>query len=123
MCHNILVINAISYRVVMTKAELASIIREKISLENNFAKKDISLKIISSFLDSFFCIMKENIAKGEHIELRGFGTFETKVREPKKAINPRTKEIVSVKRHAVPIFRPGKELKNLVRDCFEKKKS
>ena len=64
--------------------------------------------------------MRENIAEGKHIELRGFGTFETKIREPKKAINPRTKEVVNVDRHAVPIFRPGKELKSSVREHFAK---
>ena len=107
----------------MTKAEIISIIREKLSRKNNYTKRDISLKVISSIIDSFFEVLKENISNGEHIELRGFGTFETKIREAKKAINPRTKEVVDVKRHAVPIFRPGKELKKIVRDNFDKNNS
>ena len=104
----------------MTKAELVSIIRQKIDQTKNFKKREVSLKIISSVLDTLFSVMRENIAEGKHIELRGFGTFETKIREPKKAINPRTKEIVNVKRHAVPIFRPGKELKGMVKEYYEK---
>jgi nucleoid DNA-binding protein len=105
----------------MTKADIVSIIREKISPKHNFEKREISLKVISTVLDALFVVLKENIANGEHIELRGFGTFETKIREPKKAINPRTKEVVDVKRHAVPIFRAGKELKAIVRESFDKK--
>jgi len=107
----------------MTKADIVSIIQEKLSKKNNYNKRDISLKVISSVLDSFFEVLKDNIPNGEHIELRGLGTFETKIREAKKAINPRTKEVVNVKKHAVPIFRPGKELKKIVRDTFEKKNS
>lgn len=106
----------------MTKAEIIASIKAKIEEKLKQKKSDVSLKVISSVLDNFFEVMKENIAKGEHIELRGFGTFETKIREPKKALNPRTKEVVLVKRHAVPIFRPGKDLKSLTREYFEKNK-
>ena len=105
----------------MTKAELVSIIRDRINEDSEFKKREASLKVVSAVVNSFFDVMKECIAKGDHIELRGFGTFETKIREPKKAINPRTKEIVKVKRHAVPIFRAGKELKSVVREYFNKK--
>jgi DNA-binding protein HU-beta len=104
---------------VKTKAELISIIHDLINKEYDFKKK-VSQKVISAVVDTFFDVLKENVAKGAHIELRGFGTFETKIREPKKALNPRTKEVVDVKRHAVPIFRPGRELKNVVREYFEK---
>jgi DNA-binding protein HU-beta len=107
----------------MTKADLVYLIQDTILKSNSDIKKrEISQKNITAILDTFFEVLKENVAKGEHVELRGFGTFETKIREPKKAINPRTKEVVSVKRHAVPIFRPGKELKMLVKDYFDNKK-
>lgn len=104
----------------MTKAELVSIIRDRINEGTEFKKREASLKVVSAVVNSFFDVMKEHIAKGNHIELRGFGTFETRIREPKKAINPRTKEIVDVERHAVPIFRSGKELRSVVREYFNK---
>jgi nucleoid DNA-binding protein len=104
---------------VKTKADLISIIHDLINKEYDFKKK-VSQKVIAAVIDTFFDVLKENVAHGAHIELRGFGTFETKIRKPKKALNPRTKEIVDVKRHAVPIFRPGRELKNFVREYFEK---
>ena len=104
----------------MTKADIISLIRDKIDPQFKFEKRDISQKIITIVIENFFEIIKEYISKGEHIELRGFGSFETKIREPKKAINPRTKEFVKINRHAIPIFRPGKEFKKIVRENFDK---
>lgn len=104
----------------MTKIEIISSIQQKI-LENNPKQKNLfTQKNLMLVLDTFFDTVKENIINGEHIELRGFGTFEKKVRESKKAINPRTKESIIVQRHAVPIFRPGKELKEQVRSTIDK---
>jgi nucleoid DNA-binding protein len=107
----------------MTKADLVYLIQDNI-LKNNsdIRKREVSHKNINCIIDSFFEVLKEYIARGEHIELRGFGTFETKIRESKKAINPRTKEVVSVPKHAVPIFKPGKELKQLVKEYFDDNK-
>jgi len=104
----------------MTKADIVAIIRDKIISNKKFSKSEVPLKLVSTVIDEFFDVLKINIANGEHVELRGFGTFKTKVREPKKALNPRTKETVDVKRHAVPIFKSGKELKQFVRENFEK---
>jgi nucleoid DNA-binding protein len=104
----------------MTKADLIYLIQENILKSNSDIKKrEVSHKNINYILDSFFEVLKEYIARGEHIELRGFGTFETKIRESKKAINPRTKEVLSVPKHAVPVFKPGKEIKQLVKEYFD----
>ena len=49
------------------------------------------------------------------IELRGFGTFEVRTRKGReKARNPKTGDLVAVDTHGVAVFRPGKELKDLV---------
>lgn len=100
----------------MTKVELVSLIQQRIFQDKEKDKNGFTQKNIMVILDMFFDVVKDSISSGEHIELRGFGTFETKVRESKKAINPRTKESIVVRRHAVPIFKPGKDLKKLVRD-------
>lgn len=99
----------------MTKIEIVSMIQEKILEDNTKSKSQFTQKNLMLILDTFFDIVKNSITEGEHIELRGFGTFERKVREAKKAINPRTKESIIVEKHAVPVFRPGKELKEFVR--------
>ena len=72
---------------------------------------------IHAIVDLFFEEVKKGLTADKTIELRGFGTFETKSRKGKdKARNPRTGAIVSVKTHSVATFRPGKELKDLVWD-------
>lgn len=86
----------------MTKAEIVEEISEKLGL----TKKDIARVV-----DIFFEIVKEGLRNEEHIELRGFGTFEVKTREEREARNPKTGEAVTVPKRKVPYFRPGKELK------------
>jgi nucleoid DNA-binding protein len=104
----------------MTKDDIIILIKNKMILERKYKKRTITSKIILSVLDSFFSVIKENILKGEHIELRGFGSFEAKIRESKKARNPRTNKEVIVKRHAIPAFKPGREFKASVRNSCEK---
>ena len=86
----------------MTKAEIVEQISEKLGM----TKKDIARVV-----DLFFEIVKQGMKKEEHIELRGFGTFEVKTREEREARNPKTGESVVVPKRRVPYFRPGKELK------------
>ncbi len=86
----------------MTKAEIV----EEISGKLGLTKKDIARVV-----DLFFEIVKEGLRNEEHIELRGFGTFEVKTREEREARNPKTGEAVTVPKRKVPYFRPGKELK------------
>ncbi len=105
----------------MTKADIVYHIREKIGTNHDFKKREVSYKVILNVLERFFDVIKDNLSNGEHIELRGFGTFETKIREPKRARNPKTKEIITGTRHAIPVFKAGKELKKTVRESFDKK--
>ena len=51
----------------------------------------------------------EALARGERVELRGFGAFSVKRREARMGRNPRTREDVPVTAKAVPAFRAGKE--------------
>jgi integration host factor subunit beta len=52
--------------------------------------------------------------RGEKIELRGFGSFRLRRREPRKGRNPKTGDKVDVPPKKVPYFKPGKELKELI---------
>jgi len=88
----------------LTKAEIVEEINERLGL----TKKDIARVI-----DMFFEIVKKGLKNDEHIELRGFGTFEVKTREEREARNPKTGESVIVPKRKVPYFRPGKELKSI----------
>ena len=55
--------------------------------------------------------LKQAIANGEHIEIRGFGTFKVKERKERMARNPRTGESVGVPAKKVPYFKASNELK------------
>jgi integration host factor subunit beta len=62
-----------------------------------------------------FASIKEALVKRHVIELRGFGTFEIKIRGGRqKARNPKTGEVVSVNSHGTACFRPGRDLKSAV---------
>ena len=54
------------------------------------------------------------LKRGEKIELRGFGSFRLRKREPRKGRNPKTGDKVDVPPKRVPYFKPGKELKDLI---------
>jgi integration host factor subunit beta len=54
------------------------------------------------------------LRRGEKIELRGFGSFRLRQREPRKGRNPKTGDRVDVPPKKVPYFKPGKELKELI---------
>jgi integration host factor subunit beta len=70
-------------------------------------------KVVQSVLESLLSEIKDSIKDGSTIELRGFGTFEPRLRKGrKKARNPKTGEIVSVAPHYVAAFRAGQDLKN-----------
>ena len=88
----------------LTKAEIIENIHDKLGTD----RKDIH-----AVIDGFFDEVKDSLGKDMTAELRGFGTFEVRVRKgKKKARNPKTGEIVSVDKHGVAVFRAGRELKD-----------
>ncbi len=89
----------------MTKADIV----QKISEKTGFVREDIAV-IVDAFLES----VKESIAEGKHIEIRGFGTMKVKERKKTVARNPRTGETVNIPARKVPFFKFSKEFKNTV---------
>ena len=86
----------------MTKADLV----EKVAREADMTKKDAE-QLVEIIFDSII----DSLNKGEKIELRGFGSFRLRRREPRKGRNPKTGDKVDVPPKKVPYFKPGKELK------------
>jgi integration host factor subunit beta len=62
-------------------------------------------------LDTFFDEIGSRLARGGRVELRGFGAFSTRQRDPRKGRNPRTGASVNVPGKKVPYFKPGKEMR------------
>ena len=91
----------------MTKSELI----EKIAIENN-----ITNVRAENVVNCVFSAMTETLKRGEHIEIRGFGSFTVRDYPPYTGRNPRTGETVHVASKRLPYFKAGKELKEMVND-------
>ena len=86
-----------------TKADIVDALYDNTGIER---------KEIRKIIDLFFAEIKTALLRRDVIELRGFGTFEIKIRKGRsRARNPKTGEAVSVRPHGIVCFRPGQELK------------
>jgi len=90
----------------MTKSEL---IAELATSNPHLRSADVEL-IVGTIFDE----ITTALARGERVELRGFGAFTVKRRNARTGRNPRTGETVSVDEKAVPFFKAGKELRERV---------
>jgi integration host factor subunit beta len=66
---------------------------------------------VEKVVDTFFEEIEQRLAQGGRVELRGFGAFSTRERDPRQGRNPRTGASVSVPGKKVPDFKPGKEMR------------
>ena len=78
------------------------------------AKTELSKKDSEAALNALVDVIGETIAKGEKVQLIGFGTFESKDRPARIARTPRTGEDVKIAAAKAPAFKAGKALKDLV---------
>jgi nucleoid DNA-binding protein len=74
--------------------------------------KQIDVKVVVQ--KTFDCII-DALVRGEKIELRNFGVFKIKQRKSRTGRNPRTGQAVPVPPRKVVIFKPGLEMKQLVK--------
>jgi integration host factor subunit beta len=90
----------------MTKSGL---IEEVARRTPHISKKDTEV-VVNTIFDS----MVESLKNGDRIEIRGFGSFQVKVREARDGRNPKTGEPVHISAKRTPFFKVGKELKEMV---------
>jgi integration host factor subunit beta len=90
---------------IMNKADLVNALKN----QNGFSRYEAE-KIV----DIFFGSMAESLAKGERVEIRGFGSIFVKDYKAYVGRNPKTGDPVRVKPKRLPFFRCGKELKERV---------
>jgi integration host factor subunit beta len=64
-----------------------------------------------AIVNAMFDAMAHGLARGERIEIRGFGSFGVKQRHARQGRNPKTGEAVTVAAKRIPFFRAGKELR------------
>ena len=86
-----------------------------------YKSTDVEKQDIQKVIDSFLLHTRQTLEKGNTIELRGFGTFEARLRKGRvKARNPKTGEKINVAPHYVAAFRAGQTLKDNLWDLKTK---
>ena len=85
----------------MTKADIIA----RVASQTGLSKVDVR-EVVEGFLDSVKYALKN--------EIRGFGTFNVVDRAPRIARNPRTGEEVKIPARKLPVFKPSREIKNML---------
>ena len=78
------------------------------------AKAEVSQKEAEAVVKATFDAITDAMAKGEKVQLIGFGTFEVRARAARKGVNPQTKKAVKIAACKAPAFKAGKALKDAV---------
>lgn len=86
----------------------------KADLVAKVAETGITKKQAGEVVDAVISAIKDALAKGEKVSLIGFGTFSVKERAAREGRNPRTGKKIKIPKKKVPVFKPGKELKDSV---------
>lgn len=89
----------------MTKADIVDAVARATGLT-----KVETEAVLDGIVTTIISALNEN----DRVELRGFGTFTVKKRDPRKARNPGTGEVVYLPERYVPAFKPSGKLKTLV---------
>jgi len=90
----------------MTKKELIDEVWNRI---DEYGRNDIACAV-----EIVFDAVKDSLMRGERVELRGFGVFTVKDRQPRRGRNPKTGADVPVPAKRIPFFKVGKDLKAMV---------
>ena len=89
----------------MTKAQIIDAV---------VAKADFKKKDAEAAVNAVFEAVTESLAKGEKVQVVGFGTFEVKERAARTGINPRTKKAIKIDASKTLSFKAGKAMKELL---------
>ena len=89
----------------MNKTELIASVAEK----TGFTKKDAE-KAVNALIES----VKSEVAGQSKVQIIGFGTFDYKKRAARKGKNPQTGAEINIPASAVPVFKAGKDFKQMV---------
>jgi len=92
----------------MTRSELIARIAQK---NPHLYQRDVE-RIVSAIFEE----IAGALARGDRVELRGFGAFSVKHREARVGRNPRTGESVDVAEKTVPFFKTGKQLRERINE-------
>jgi integration host factor subunit beta len=98
----------------MIKSELV----QKIAEQNpHLYPRDIE-KLVNAILGT----ISDALARGDRVELRGFGIFAVKKRGARTGRNPKTGDLVAVSEKVVPVFKTGKEMRQRLNSALPKQR-
>ncbi len=89
----------------MTRADIVDEVAEN---------ADLSKKEAEVLVEAFLECLADALKSGESVELRGFGSFRFRERNPRLGRNPKTGAPVEVPSKRIPYFKPGKALRELI---------
>lgn len=92
----------------MTKHDLVTELARRLDLPRAKA-----LSVVDALFGSSGILCGE-LRRGGHIQISGFGHFETKTRAARNGRDPRTGRTIAIKQSTAPVFRPGKPLRDLL---------
>ena len=90
----------------------------------NLTKKDLvnqvymqigfSKQISENLIDEFFSLIIQNLQKEKKIKISKFGTFSIRLKNPRVGRNPKTREIKTISKRNVVLFKPSKEFRQYI---------
>jgi nucleoid DNA-binding protein len=96
----------------MTKNDLIALIS---------VKTGISQRKIKPVIKAFFEVLAEQVVKGHHITIRGFGTFKTKLRASRPGRVVKTGEVVQIPARRMPVFELSRCVRSKIEAVVERK--
>lgn len=75
----------------------------------------LTKKDATAAVDAVFASIQDTLAKGDKVQLIGFGNFEVRTRAARKGRNPQTGEEIEIAASKIPAFKPGKALKDAIK--------
>ena len=111
----------------MVRSELVDLLTDrpgltKSELIQHLARRTGLTKVeTETVVDGLLGTVQEVLMLGKKVELRGFGTFLVRTRQPREARNPATQETVLLGRRNVPVFKPSKTLRTVVDSALKHK--
>ncbi len=94
----------------ITRSELVQLLTQVFE-GSELTKSDINMSV-----REIINHMSATIANGDRIEIRGFGSFTLRQRKPRMGRNPKTGDPVPLGAKFAPHFKPGKDLKEQIKD-------
>lgn len=94
---------------------MAAIIGKKEMVDHIAQKGDLTKKIAETALNAFTDVIIETLGRGDSVRIIPFGSFDIRKRSARVGRNPKTGEEIKISARKVPVFKPGKALKDLIK--------